>query len=162
MIPPGYTALADGTIIGVKGKPLKPTPNTKGYLKFGARVNGKVRTFQVHAVVCEAFHGEKPFPEAQVRHLDGNKLNNRADNLAWGTSAENAADTAKHGTRMRGERLPTSKLTEAHVKEIRTRYATGGAWEVVGGVRMQDLADEYGVTLKTISLIVNRKQWTHV
>lgn len=44
---------------------------------------------KVHQLVCEAFHGPKPFPEAVVIHLDENALNNRPENLKWGTQKEN-------------------------------------------------------------------------
>jgi hypothetical protein len=32
------------------------------------------------------------------RHLDGNPINNRLENLRWGTHKENKADAIKHGT----------------------------------------------------------------
>ena len=51
----------------------------------------------VHEWVASAFHGPRP-PEAEVRHLDGDSLNNCADNLAWGSRAENMADAVAHGT----------------------------------------------------------------
>jgi DNA-binding MarR family transcriptional regulator len=57
--------------------------------------------------------------------------------------------------RLRGVRHRSAKLTEQDVLDIRARYAAGG-------IRMQDLADEYGVTKKTISVIVSRKKWTHI
>jgi hypothetical protein len=44
---------------------------------------------KVHQLVCEAFHGARPFPEAQVLHMDENGLNNQPDNLKWGTMKEN-------------------------------------------------------------------------
>lgn len=44
---------------------------------------------KVHQLVCEAFHGPKPFPEAVVIHADENGLNNRPENLRWGTQKEN-------------------------------------------------------------------------
>lgn len=55
------------------------------------RVGGKNRQAprKVHQLVCEAFHGPKPFPDAVVIHLDENALNNRAENLKWGTQKEN-------------------------------------------------------------------------
>jgi hypothetical protein len=55
----------------------------------------------------------------------------------------------------RGEHASKSKLTEAQVREIRTRYASGGT-----GYRT--LADEYGVTFAAIRFIVKGKTWTHV
>ena len=56
------------------------------------RVSNGLRRQQprkVHQLVCEAFHGPKPFPEAVVIHLDENALNNRPENLKWGTQKEN-------------------------------------------------------------------------
>tara|TARA_Y100000815_G_scaffold19284_1_gene16561 strand:- start:52 stop:510 length:459 start_codon:yes stop_codon:yes gene_type:complete len=44
---------------------------------------------KVHQLVCEAFHGPKPFPGAVVIHLDEDALNNRPENLKWGTQKEN-------------------------------------------------------------------------
>lgn len=47
------------------------------------------RTFKVHKLVCEAFHGPKPFVGAIVLHKDDNPMNNRPENLKWGTQKEN-------------------------------------------------------------------------
>ena len=44
---------------------------------------------KAHQLVCEAFHGQKPFDGAVVLHLDENALNNRPENLRWGTQKEN-------------------------------------------------------------------------
>ncbi|BCI54967.1 hypothetical protein NIIDNTM18_42450 [Mycolicibacterium litorale] len=52
---------------------------------------------RVHVLVCETFHGPKPARGMHVRHLNGNPLDNRAENLAWGTPSENSHDTVRHG-----------------------------------------------------------------
>jgi hypothetical protein len=44
---------------------------------------------KVHRLVCEAFHGPPPFDRAVVIHIDENALNNRPENLRWGTQKEN-------------------------------------------------------------------------
>lgn len=49
----------------------------------------KKKTYKVHQLVCEAFHGPRPSPRHVVMHLDDNPLNNCADNLKWGTQKEN-------------------------------------------------------------------------
>ena len=51
--------------------------------------NAKQAPRKVHQLVCEAFHGEKPFVDAVVLHLDEDSHNNRAENLKWGTQKEN-------------------------------------------------------------------------
>ncbi|AUQ74789.1 HNH endonuclease signature motif containing protein [Phaeobacter piscinae] len=53
------------------------------------RVNRLSKTFKVHQLVCEAFHGPKPFPKAIVLHMDEDPSNNRPENLRWGTRKEN-------------------------------------------------------------------------
>jgi len=53
------------------------------------RVGRLKRTFKVAQLVCEAFHGPKPFPKAVTIHLDEDPSNNAPDNLKWGTQKEN-------------------------------------------------------------------------
>lgn len=54
-------------------------------------------TKYVHALVCSAFHGPKSDPKLQVRHLNGDRLDNRPENLRWGTCSENMHDRVRHG-----------------------------------------------------------------
>ena len=44
---------------------------------------------KVHRLVCEAFHGPPPHKNSVVIHIDENALNNRPENLRWGTQKEN-------------------------------------------------------------------------
>jgi len=48
-------------------------------------------------MVAEAWHGSRP-PGLHARHRDGDKLNNRADNLTWDTISANNLDKVEHGT----------------------------------------------------------------
>jgi hypothetical protein len=43
----------------------------------------------VARLVCAAFHGPPPFPDAKCLHLDEDSRNNRSHNLKWGTQKEN-------------------------------------------------------------------------
>lgn len=56
----------------------------------GTRVNRAV-----HRLVLETFVGPRP-EGRQCRHLNGNPLDNRLENLAWGTSLEDTADRRAH------------------------------------------------------------------
>lgn len=104
----------------------------------------------IHRAVCELFNGPAP-PGLQCRHLDGNRFNNAADNLAWGTQIDNESDKILHGTRMSGERNPMSKLTLAQVQKIRELVA--------GGATQRSLCKSFGVSPMTISRIVRRELW---
>jgi hypothetical protein len=67
------------------------------YLRTGLTKSGATTTWCVHRLVCEAFNGVKPQQDSVVRHLNGSHLDNRAENLRWGTPAENTADMIRHG-----------------------------------------------------------------
>jgi len=58
-------------------------------------------------------------------------------------------------TRLRGEAHGSAKLTTEQVIEIRKRYS-------VGGISLEQLGGNYGVSTSLISLIVNRKLWAHL
>lgn len=57
---------------------------------------GKRKHFEVHGLVCAAFHGPRP-AGLIVRHLDGAKANVCESNLAWGTRSQNNLDIKWHG-----------------------------------------------------------------
>jgi hypothetical protein len=67
------------------------------YMRVELCREGVQRSWCVHRLVCDAFNGEKPSPSAVIRHLNGDAMDNRAENLRWGTPAENTADMMAHG-----------------------------------------------------------------
>src|ERR1700756_4358394 len=80
--------------IHLRERILKPRQNRYGYLV--VNVGGKWSR-GIHTLVAKAFHG-LPEPGQEVRHLNGSRQDNRAQNLAWGTKAENAQDMIQHET----------------------------------------------------------------
>lgn len=102
---PGYEICRDGTILshatnwrGYGSRPIAWANDGSGYPVVRMKgADGKRKKLKVHKLVCRAFHGEKPSIEHEVRHLDGDTMNNHADNLAWGTRSENAKDRVRHG-----------------------------------------------------------------
>jgi len=127
----------------VKGRVLKATPNTDGYLM--VNVGGRNQT--VHRLVLAAFVG--PCPDGQeARHLNGNRADNRLANLAWGTRAQNEADRERHGGVLFGVRHPNTRLTPADDRDILLQYEQGTPQRV--------LAARYGVGQATISRALRR------
>jgi len=47
------------------------------------------KSYRISKLICEAFHGPKPFPKAVAMHADDDETNNRASNLSWGTQKQN-------------------------------------------------------------------------
>jgi hypothetical protein len=80
-----------------QGRTLKTFVRKGGYLGGNISIDGDRLNFEVHRFVCEAFHGSQPSPDLEVRHLNGDRLDNRQGNLCWGTKEENAQDILRHG-----------------------------------------------------------------
>lgn len=131
---------------------MSPHKAGAGYLAITLKdkKTNRIQTFNIHRVVCRAFHGDPPTPNHHAAHRDGVKTNNAVSNLRWLTKAENEAEKFIHGTVLRGERCPSAKLTDVQVAEIRARY-------IPGAVRIVDLGNEYGVRFQTIYSIVSGK-----
>lgn len=82
-----YGGSRDYITLPTYGNKTKANKNAKHcYLGLYNKFYGNIK---IHQAVCEAFHGKKPFEKAVVIHLDENALNNRPENLKWGTQKEN-------------------------------------------------------------------------
>lgn len=100
-----------------KGRVLKPGGGK--YHTVGLS-NRSVTDAYVHRLVLETFRG--PCPSGyEACHNNGDKHDNRLDNLRWDTRKANAADTTVHGHRRapRGEKHRCAKLTADVVRKIR-------------------------------------------
>lgn len=123
--------------------------NVRGYPVVGLSLgDGRLQQIAVHRLVCAFFHGSKPTPFHQVAHGDGNRCNNRAENLRWATSKENHADRRLHGTDATGERNGRAVLNEDAVREIRRSPKHRGV--------CQSLAAKFGCSVGTVNIVRQR------
>lgn len=71
-----------------KGKVFEKHKNKNGYLIVYVRINGKRYVKYLHRLVAEAFI-PNPDNKSEIDHIDGNKENNKVENLRWVTRKEN-------------------------------------------------------------------------
>lgn len=67
---------------------MSPSTDSSGYRHVCLSFNGSVTGHTVSSLVALAFCGKKPYTECRVIHLDGNKSNDYACNIAWNTRME--------------------------------------------------------------------------
>ncbi len=158
---PGYYATEDGEILSDRIGYLRVLPKRlhNGYYRVNVRDGGtpvKTHVEPVHKLILETFVGKRP--EGYVcRHLNGNALDNRLENLCWGTQKENMQDEIRHGTAacLRvGEEHVASKLKEKDIWEIRKLYDEGHT--------QTEIACVFSITARHVSDIVNGKTWRHL
>lgn len=75
---------------------LKPYASKSGYLQVGLKVENTRKLGLVHRLVAEAFI-QNPDNKREVNHINGNKSDNRVENLEWNTSQENTVHAYKNG-----------------------------------------------------------------
>lgn len=81
-----------------KGKLLKLTPNSSGYLRVLLKADGVGKYWFVHRLVALHFvDNPRESKNNIVNHLDCNFLNNSVDNLEWTTPLGNARHAIKCG-----------------------------------------------------------------
>lgn len=104
----------------------------------------------VHMLVCTAFCGPRS-ENSECRHLDGDRSNNAASNLAWGSRSDNRMDQRRHGRLNEGEAHGMARLTASDVIAIRASTETA-----------IDLAKMFACSVVHIYNIKKRKVWKSV
>lgn len=123
----------------------------QGYGRLG--IKGKM--YLSHRLAYIYTYG--PIPDAkEVCHQCDNPPCCNPRHFFLGTHLENMQDCAmkKRLHTPHGEQVPNAKLTEGHIRTIRTQHAAG--------ISMYRLAKQHGVSDKLISNIVKGRAWAHV
>lgn len=141
-----------GVIIGRRGKPVGRV-NRSGYLVIDRRSHGSGQQL-AHRMIWESVNG--PIAAGfEINHLNGDKLDNRIENLELVTRAENVRHAFRIGLKSNaGEKHPGAQLTWAAVQTIRARYVRYSRHANAAA-----LAREYGVTRKCIADVVLGHTW---
>ena len=129
----------DGSVRKYKGKELKPSMDQSGYAIVHLNKNGIAKTCNVHRLVAETFV-PNPNNLSQVHHLNHERKDNRAQNLAWVTISEQRDDhwRAARGTSLRVVGNGIDKIfISAHEVKRELGVSNSNALQVAKGMRKQ-------------------------
>ncbi|ADL50541.1 HNH endonuclease [Clostridium cellulovorans] len=158
----GYYATEDAQIISIRSgtERILSQRMHKGYLhvqiRKGIGRDTKVKV-PVHQLVLATFKGQRKSNELVCRHLNGNPLDNRIENLEWGTVKDNCNDSIRHGTAAclrQGEKHPCSKIKNSTVVEIKHL--------INEGLSNRAIADMFSLKTYNINDIRAGKAWSHL
>ena len=135
---------------------LRPFKDTHGYMKISIQRDQHKKHWYVHRLVWEAFRGLIP-SEMDVNHIDGDKTNNRLNNLELLTRSENMLHFHRRlrpsRNHVRTARYKT-KLTPDDVRKILALDQSG--------LSPTEIAQRYSVTDAAISHILHGRNWRRI
>jgi len=112
---------------------------------------------KVHRLVATAFlPNEKVDGKDFVNHIDGNKYNNRSDNLEWVTSKENRqhamnTDLIDDKGENNGNAVTTDEEVTGICKDLELDTLTN-----------REIAKKHGVLISTVYNVLYRVRWIHI
>jgi tRNA G10 N-methylase Trm11 len=141
----GYKVSKEGKVLGVKGRNLSDKPITKaGYPYFSDRVNKIREIVLTHRLQAYQKFGESMFKKGtEVRHLNGDSLDNSWDNIEIGTHSQNMMDMSKENRSKK-----SSHPTYNHEEVLKDRKL---------GMTYKEIMKKHGIKSKsTVSHIINK------
>ena len=123
-----YKISAQGTILNLANNTLLSSIlNNNGYLKIGlANGDGTQKQLLIHRLVAQHYL-PNPYEYSDIKHKDGNKLNNDISNLEWCTKQQNVHHAFQTGLR--------KGYMSAADKELYLQ-------DVLSGIQVKDIAEQ--------------------
>ena len=128
---------------------IKKQKDKDGYETYRVSKYGDAETVKIHQLVARAFLGCPP-KGCVVNHKDGDKANNKVENLEYATRKENIQHAIQTGLLPTGERSTAAKLTTQEIHNIRA-----------AGISQKELAQKYGVSRQHINRIILKQRRKH-
>ena len=154
---PEYKVTKDGQVIGKRGKPMKGHIDRCGYREVILSYYPKFqKQVLVHRLILSTFAPVENMELYDVNHKNGNKLDNRLENLEWCTRSENVKHAYINGLEQKvcGEKHHAHKLTYDIVDYIRKHYKKGS--RTFGATALGRM---FGVDKSTIEAVVKGETW---
>lgn len=139
------------------GRFLHPSPTEKGYYRIVLQTSKGRKTFQVHRLVLETFSPIENCQNLEVNHIDGDKSNNKLENLEWCSGSFNIRHSIENNLKIpaRGSQIGSSKLNESQVLEICELLQNSD-------LSLRQIGQKYGVSKHCIFDIKRKKSWSWI
>ena len=142
-----YVVYNDGTIYSLQSKIFMTPINTNGYLS--VKIDGKLES--IHRLVGKLFI-HNPHNKNEINHIDGDKTNNKVENLEWVSPRENIQHKIHQlGKEHRGSKNGMAKLTLEEAEKIKLLYQAGYSQNKLG--------EMFSISQGKISNVVNGKSY---
>lgn len=150
----GYRVNCYGRVVSPRGKIRKEGKSKKGYLRFNISKGISVFT---HQLIAAQQFGDAVRPSSVVvRHLNGNRQDNRPSNIAIGSYSDNEMD------RPRSVRLQKARHAARARRLLSDKEADRLRHERHKGRTYKELMDMFGIKSKsTISYIINGRTYNN-
>lgn len=150
-----YILYKDGRVKNIEtNKFVRSWINMHGRREICLSHKGKKYFRRLARLLAETFI-PNPNNLPEVDHINGDRLDDRLENLEWVTSEENLKRAKDLGIQSRfGEDSPVSILTEEQVKEICRRLERGESGKIIAG--------DFNISRTNISDIKNGHIWTNI
>lgn len=154
----GYYADENGNIFSKRKQiSLYKDKITDKYFRyqFTIRFHGKRVVIQVHRYIGYLKYGDVIFnDDLDVRHLDGNSLNNKWDNIGIGTRTDNILDMPKID-RINKSIMASSKRRRFSDEEVKNILS-----DRQKGFKYKELCEKYNTSKSTLSYLFNKAYYT--
>jgi hypothetical protein len=140
----GYRVNEEGNVEGLR-KNILQCKITNTYYSFTVRISNKFKTIYVHRLQAyQKYKNEMFFKGIEVRHKNGNSLDNTPNNILIGTHSDNMMDRTKED-----RILNASNPTYNHKEIIKDRTENK--------LTYKELMIKYNISSKgTVSFIINK------
>lgn len=138
-----------------KGRELQIFQTERGYCYVNITSSkGTTTQYKIYRLVATCFVDGKKRGKTQVNHKDGNKENNKSENLEWASNKENSKHAQSNLLYCQGSKHPHSKFSEDEILKIREQYKSGAS--------QAELRKKYHVSNATMFNIVHNISWKSV
>jgi hypothetical protein len=107
------------------GKKLKKVKDSDGYVRYSLYFGHGVKKHRhLHSIVAEKYYGPRP-PGMVVNHIDGDKLNNKPENLEYVTPVRNTRHAVEKGLIPSGFDTGRAAVSVETILTLYTLYLSG-------------------------------------